>query len=163
MRDHSYRFTYIIIQRNKGPPLKNKTIHYFYINNKDSKSTDSVNKQQWGFFLSGISSNIWCANYKACRVFSSHTLKGEWSSQKSQIQWLQTYPKSSASTSDSATCICSCSCLHALGKLFLTKPVPTPRKISLQRTKGLCSAKTAQFGSWKETQMNVWIWKEVNP
>ena len=24
--------------------------------------------------------NIWCANYKAYRVFSSHTLKGEWSS-----------------------------------------------------------------------------------
>ena len=40
------RFTYIIIQRNKGPPLKNKTIHYFCINNKDSKSTDSINKQQ---------------------------------------------------------------------------------------------------------------------
>ena len=69
-------------------------------------------------------------------MFSSHTFKGEWSRKNSQIQWFQTYPKSSASTSDSAMCSCSSTCLRALGKLFLTKPVPTPRKISLQRTKG---------------------------
>ena len=78
-------------------------------------------------------------------------------SENLQIQWLQTNPKSSASTNDSATCSYSSSCLRALGKLFLTKPVPTPRKISLQRTKRLqtlapiancASNPCSTFGHW---------------